>query len=50
MCNSFLLRQVNKGYFRSTFIASRYNYILNKECIKGEDVEKVFSGSRVQHD
>ena len=37
-------------HFRSTFIASRYKYILNKECIKGEEVEKVFSGSRVRHD
>ena len=24
--------------FRSTFNASRYKYILNKECIKGEEV------------
>ena len=35
--------------FRSTFIASRYKYILNKECIKGEEFEKVFSGSRIRH-
>ena len=34
-------------YFRSTFIASRYKYILNNECIKGEEVEKVFSGLRI---
>ena len=36
-------------HFRSTFIASGYKYILNKECIKGEEVEKVFSGSRIRH-
>ena len=28
---------------RSTFIASRYKYILNNECIIGEEDEKVFS-------
>ena len=36
-------------HFRSKFIASWYKYILNKECIKGEEVEKVFSGSRIRH-
>ena len=37
------------GYhFRSTFIASRYKFILNKACIKGEEVEKFFSGSRIR--
>ena len=34
---------------RSTFIASRYKYISNIECIKGEEFEKVFSGSRIRH-
>ena len=24
----------SRGYFRSTFIASRYKYIMNNECIK----------------
>ena len=26
-------------HFRSTFIASKYNYMINNECIKGEEVE-----------
>ena len=26
-------------HFRSTFIASRYNYMIYNECIKGEEVE-----------
>ena len=25
--------------FRSTFITSRYNYMINDECLKGEEVE-----------
>ena len=39
----FLRRSLNlehgwmilRRYFRSTFIASRYNYMINNECIKG---------------
>ena len=37
------------SYFRSTFIVSRYKYILNKECVKGEEVEQVLSGSKIRH-
>ena len=36
-------------YFKSTFIASRYKYMINNECIKGEEEEQVFSGSRIRH-
>ena len=37
-------------YFRSTFIASscKYMVLVNNECIKGEEVEQVFSGSRIR--
>ena len=36
-------------HFRSTFIAYRYYYMINNECVKGKKVEKVFSGSRIWH-
>ena len=39
----------NHWDFRSTFIASRYKYTLNDECIKGKEDEKVYSGVRIRH-
>ena len=43
-CGSFVVWGHN---FRSTFIASSCKYMINNECIKGEEVKSIFSGSRI---
>ena len=40
-------RSTKIRYFGSTFIAFRYNYMINKEYIKGEEVE--LAGSKIRY-